>query len=398
MKSWERQAMWRAGSKFGGLRSCVIKSTSSNLKTSTSRREFRTCAAIQARSRRWHESSFTSGDPAKWSSRCHPGRLPVHQVSNHLLPLLLVAENVGKTILKNLVRTKSRQAERGGRTSLQSSRRDQTYQLAAVNRNAQPRRLSLDGFECLPHRGLFPIGKVHGDLRLAGLAAHTARLQQDSQSLHRRQSASRGAHRAGNGPGDSQIVGPEINVEGDQHVASTDRGGARCGMKPRLADIRSAGRISRNDRLQFLKTPTPNGCEVFPIWEQRGGFVEINRNLIAVPQLLSGAMGDGDTIRQSYPLQGNERDHVSGADARVFAAVAVEIDERHGLTVRAHRRLFNAAGRSHKGDYRAVVVRVHVSVQEMNPCDTSNHPGNPFHLQRITAFAEVGYALDQESH
>jgi len=83
---------------------------------------------------------------------------------------------------------------------------------------------------------------------------------------------------------------------------------------------------------------------------------------------------------------------------RVFAAVAVEIDERHGLTGRAHRRLFNAAGRSHKGDYRAVVVRVHVSVQEMNPCDTSNHPGNPFHLQRITAFAEVGYALDQESH
>jgi len=79
-----------------------------------------------------------------------------------------------------------------------------------------------------------------------------------TEGFQKRQTAITFPNRMSNPPSDGNIVGAEIDIEGNQEWPRTDGDGA-CGfMECRLSNIRKSIRVDADLRPQFFKASTPN--------------------------------------------------------------------------------------------------------------------------------------------
>src|SRR5579864_471257 len=88
-----------------------------------------------------------------------------------------------------------------------------------------------------------------------------------------------------------------------------------------------------------FKLPPANVLEVLALGPGGGGFVEVYRNLVALPDLGADMARDRDAVLKRHSLDGNERNHIGGADARMGSLMLVEVDQLRGLARAANRRL-----------------------------------------------------------
>ena len=107
----------------------------------------------------------------------------------------------------------------------------------------------------------------------------------------------------------------------------------------------------------------------------------------------------GQTARQFGALlerdarNGDERQHVGGAHARVSAVVVAHVDELRGAFDTGKGRLEHGFGLADEGHHRAVGRLAGVHVEQFDPFDRLDGRGNFVNYGLVASLAEVGNAF-----
>ena len=129
----------------------------------------------------------------------------------------------------------------------------------------------------------------------------------------------------------------------------------------------------------------------------RGRFVEVHGNLVALPDLLTGAAGDRDTILDGHAFDRNERDDIGSAESRVRARVLGEVDQLGGLTNAPNRSFGNVNRIADQGDDAAVVISVHLAIEEIDSVHLHGFD-NGVDASLVAPFGEVRDTFDDCWH
>src|SRR5580700_2178558 len=206
--------------------------------------------------------------------------------------------------------------------SLKRGLGNEAYQLGAGGLGVVAAGLLPDRGVGFAHRCAGKVGDIHGDLGLA--------LRGDAHGFDAGESAARVADVAGDGAGDSHVGGVEEEIEGDEEFARADGGGSGGGMQRGSADIGAAGRLAKHGVAEAFKLAAADLFQHGAIGTGGGGFVEIDGDLVAPPDLRAGLAGEQRALLQRNAADGDKGDDVSGADAGMDAGLGGEVDEFGG--------------------------------------------------------------------
>ena len=165
-------------------------------------------------------------------------------------------------------------------------------------------------------------------------------------------------------------------------------------MYSRIAEVRPPCRIRRDLGTDAFKLPAANIFQVLALRSCCGGLVEINRNLITLPNLGANLPRHGHTIFDAHAFDGNKGNHVRCAHARMRSPVNVQIDQFGRLAHAAYRRFLKRLALAHQRDHAAVMVGVHLAIEQVHAVHLHGR-NNGVHLGFIAAFREIGYTFDQ---
>ena len=92
----------------------------------------------------------------------------------------------------------------------------------------------------------------------------------------------------------------------------------------------------------------------------------------------------------------NKRNHVGGAHARMRALMLRQVDQLRGLPYPADRRFLNRVAVADQSDHAAVVVGIHLAVEEL---DTRDFHGvdNGVDFGFVAAFGEIRDTFDESA-
>ena len=130
--------------------------------------------------------------------------------------------------------------------------------------------------------------------------------------------------------GHLDVVGGQVNIEGDKWLASPDHGGTR-GAQLFGAEIWGSIRVLHDRGLELLILAAPDVRQIDSIGAGGGSFVQIDRD----PQLPSHS--PAELARQFYalvhgdPMNWDEGHNIGGAEARVFSLVKFQVDQLGSL-------------------------------------------------------------------
>src|SRR5215468_2746207 len=164
-------------------------------------------------------------------------------------------------------------------------------------------------------RRLLEIGQVHGNL---GLPAN-----QKSCGLDETQPACGKTNRLRDLLGDVNIRGVEKNVVCDKKLASPHHTRTGTGMQPRFAKVRLARGIGSDLIANAFELSTADVLEVLPFGRSGRGFIEINRNLVPLPNLVAYMACHGDAVFNANAFNWNERYDVGRSQPRMCALMLV---------------------------------------------------------------------------
>ena len=160
-------------------------------------------------------------------------------------------------------------------------------------------------------------------------------------------------------------------------------------MHARLSEVGLARRVGGNLVANSLELAAANVLQVLPLGRRRCGFVEINGNLEALPNYCSHVPGHGHAIFNRHAVDGDEGNYVCRSHARVRALVAGEVDQLGGLADAANCRLRDGFALANQRDHAAVVVGIHLPVEEVNAGNLHGFDDG-VDLGGIVAFGKIG--------
>ena len=233
-------------------------------------------------------------------------------------------------------------------------------------------------------RGLLKICQVHRDLRQP---AH-----RKSRTLDVAQSSAREAHRLCHFLGNLNIRRVQEDVVGDEKLSRSHNRRAGRRMHPRLAKIRLARRIGRNLRPDTLELPAADVLQILPLWGGCRRFVQINWNLISLPDLRAHLPRHGHAIFDGHAFNRNERHHVGRPHPRMRSLMNIQINQLRGLAHTANRRLLDRFAFAHQRDHAAVVIVVHLAIQQIHAIHLHGFD-DAVYLRLIAPFRKVGNAF-----
>jgi hypothetical protein len=206
---------------------------------------------------------------------------------------------------------------------------------------------------------LLEVGQVHRDL---GQAAH-----QKAGALDEAQAAARKTHGFGDFLGDLDVGRIQEDVVGNEKLARAyDRGSGR-GMHARLAEIGLARGIGRYFGADAFELAAANILQVLAFGSGRGGFVKVDRDLETFRDLGSDVARHGHAVFDGDAVDRNKGHDIGCSHARVRTLVFGEIDQLGGLPYPANGGFLNGFTLADQGDDRAVVVGIHLAVEEIDP-------------------------------
>ncbi len=103
-------------------------------------------------------------------------------------------------------------------------------------------------------------------------------------------------------------------------------------------------------------------------------------------------------VLERQALDRHERHHVGRAHARVLAPVLGQVDQLAAALHRAERRLHHRIGLAREGEHGAVVVRVHLAVEQRDAGNGRDGLHDLLHHLAAAAFREVRDAFDELGH
>src|SRR5215207_191784 len=241
------------------------------------------------------------------------------------------------------------------------------------------------GFEGDGNRGNLEIGQVHRDL---GLATH-----RKAERLHARQPAVALPHLEGYGPGDLDVGGVEVGVEGHEEGSGTDRDGSPVGIQLRWPIVRLPERIFQASG-ETLVAAAPDVGQVAPVWGGRGGLVEVDGEAES-PQPLPRPAGEPGRVLERRPFERDEGKHVQRAHAGVLAGLRGEVYLGGAGSGEGDGGLEHGVLLAGERQDAPVVVRVGVDVQHADAGDVAHGLRNARDPGGVPAFAEVGDRFEE---
>lgn len=200
--------------------------------------------------------------------------------------------------------------------------RDQADDLSAGDQDAAGCRFPAYGIEYAPQGCLLEVGQVRGNLHQIPAG------ERDTHGFYKGEPTGGGADFAGDGLGNGKIGGVEVHVKSDQQFSRADDAGSRGGVQGGTAQIGHESGV--------LKSSAADMLEWNALGSGRGSFIEIDRDTEPLPDILAGAVGESRAIFERSAAQGDERNHVRGADAGMDSVVMPQINTLHGGGDPAH--------------------------------------------------------------
>src|SRR5207244_12875103 len=98
----------------------------------------------------------------------------------------------------------------------------------------------------------------------------------------------------------------------------------------------------------------------------RGRLVQINRNLVALPNLLANMPRHGHTIFDRHPLNGNKRHHVRRAHPRMRSLMHVQINQLRRFANATDGGLLDWLTLADQRDDATIVVGIHLAIEQID--------------------------------
>src|SRR2546423_9857003 len=234
--------------------------------------------------------------------------------------------------------------------------------------------------------------QVHRDLHDA------AALKLEAERLQVQQSAVALAHGARDATCDRQVARVQRDVVRDQKRPQADIASVRHRVHRRLTNVRRARGVRADLRAQQLEAAAPHVREIFSFGPQRRALVEVDGDAQLAPDSLARTPRERDALFDADAADGDERQHVARAHARVLPGLRVEVDQLRRARDDAHRRLDDRTGRRDEGDDRAVVIRVNVRAEDERALDRLDRLDQARDHLGLAPLAEVWYTLDDAIH
>ena len=234
--------------------------------------------------------------------------------------------------------------------------------------------------------------QVHRDLHDA------AALKFEAERLQMQESAVALAHRARDAPCDRQVARVQRDVVRNEQWSHADDASASRRMHARLSNVRRAFRVRADLFTQQLESTAPHVRKIFSFWPQRRALVKVDGYAKLAPDSLARTVRERDALFDAYAADGDERQHVARAHARVLPRVRVEVNQLRRARDDAHRRLDDRTGRRDEGDDRAVVIRVNVRAEDERALDRLDRLDQARDHLGLAPLAEVWYTLDDAIH
>src|SRR5208282_2630159 len=167
-------------------------------------------------------------------------------------------------------------------------------------------------------------------------------------------------------------------------------------MHAGLAEIRLARGIGLYFGTYAFELTAADILQVLPFGRGRGGFVKIDRDLEAFRNLGADVARHGDAVFNRHTIDRNKGHDIGCSHARVRTLVFREIDQLGGLPYPANGGFLNGFTLADQGDHAAVVVGIHLAVEEIDPGDLHGFD-NGIDFGGVAAFREIRNAFDESA-
>src|SRR4030088_2779526 len=168
-------------------------------------------------------------------------------------------------------------------------------------------------------------------------------------------------------------------------------------MHTGIAVVRLARRIRRVLCAIAFDRAATDIFQILPLRRRRCRFIEINRNLVTLPDLLTDVAGHGHAIFNGDTVDGNERHDVRCSHTWVRALMFRQVDELGGLANSADSGLLNGLALADQRDDAAVVVGVHFAVEQVHAVHFHGSDDG-VNFSRIASLRKIGYAFYERRH
>ncbi len=149
---------------------------------------------------------------------------------------------------------------------------------------------------------------------------------------------------------------------------------------------------------QPFELPSPHIFKIHALRPRRRRFVIKHRYPVALPDFVAYPPGQRHAILDGHAIDGNKRQHVRRAHARMRTLVFRQVDQFHGFAGAQDSRFRHRLRFARQRDYAAVMVGVHFAIQHIYARHTAHRRDNGIDLRGVAAFAKIGHALNQSFH
>ena len=130
-----------------------------------------------------------------------------------------------------------------------------------------------------------------------------------------------------------------------------------------LPKIGLTRRVRANLIAYAFKLSPPDVLQVLPLGSRRRRLIEVNRNLIAPPDLRSYMPRHGHTIFNRDAFNRNKRHYIRCPHPRMCSLVFGQIDQLGRLANAANGRFLDRLPLPNQRNHAAVVIGVHLAVE-----------------------------------
>src|SRR5215469_1067485 len=168
-------------------------------------------------------------------------------------------------------------------------------------------------------------------------------------------------------------------------------------MHTEFAEIGTASRMGCNLGADALELAAADILQPLSFGGTRSRFIEIHRNLEALPDLLADLLRHRNAIFNRDSIDRNEWDDVGGAHAGMSPGVLVEIDQFGSLADAANGGFLNGFALTHNRDHTAVVIGVHLAVEQV---DARHFHGvnDRINFGFVASFRKIWNTFDERGH
>ena len=203
------------------------------------------------------------------------------------------------------------------------------------------------------------------------------------------------AHVERNGVGTARRGGIEVEVDGDEEVAGADRRRTRMGhtlVEGTGAEVGSRLFVGQLLGQRLILAGTADG-QVLPLGFQGGSLVAVGRNMQLVGNAARQSARQLGTLLERDARNGDERQHVGGAHARMGAVVIAHVDKFRGAFHTGKGSLEHGFGLADEGHHHTVGRLAGVHVEQLDPFDRLDGRGNLVNYSLVASLAEIGNAF-----